>query len=467
MKKTDKKMNKKLDKRKSILLIVLIILFILGGAFKIIAPDSKINNIISETQEMVVQEILISEETEELAIQTKEAIEQKETLETTEVIKADIEEEKEITDEGALESDAVVEQENIAYNGDITGDGLKLLGECQGPTYYSQADSRWANKPYTSTNNKTQTIKSSGCGPTSAAMIVSSSKGAILPTTMAKLFVDNGYRTANNGTAWSAYSFVADFFDFKEYYTTNDFDKAMDYLGTDKNKDGNPDYYIIASCGSGLFTSGGHYIVLADLDDSTITVYDPYVYNGKFTTASRKNANVKLDGNIAYVTKSNFKKYANYKNFWIYSNDYTQSAVKNTTTTKAKRYTRYVNVKSGSSLYVRKKASKSSAIVDKLTRGKKVTVYETKNGWSRIGPNKWVYTKYLSKTKPTTIKNTVGQIKTLSTKCYLYSKSNLSGVKYTYLKNTKVKILKNISNTVDYVQVVSTHRKAYVNNNRY
>lgn len=463
MKETSKKMNKKLDKRKSILLIVLIILFMLGGAFKIIAPDSKINNIISETQETVIQEILISEETEELAIQTKEAIEQNKTLETTEVIKADIEEEKEITDEGALESDAVVEQENIAYNGDITGDGLKLLGECQGPTYYSQADSRWANKPYTSTNNKTQTIKLSGCGPTSAAMIVSSSKGAILPTTMAKLFVDNGYRTANNGTAWSAYSFVADFFDFKEYYTTNDFDKAMDYLGTDKNKDGNPDYYIIASCGSGLFTSGGHYIVLADLDNSTIKVYDPYLYDGKFKTASRKKANVKVEGNSAYVTEKNFKKYANYKNFWIFSNDYEKPK----TTNKSKSYTRYVNVKSSSSLYVRKKASKSSTIVDKLTRGKKVTVYETKNGWSRIGTNKWVYTKYLSKTKPTTIKNTVGQIKTLSTKCYLYSKSNLSGVKYTYLKNTKVKILKNISNMVDYVQVVSTHRKAYVKNNSY
>lgn len=463
MKETGKKMNKKLDKRKSILLIVLIILFMLGGAFKIIAPDSKINNIISETQETLIQEILISEETEELAIQTKEAIEQNKTLETTEVIKADIEEEKEITDEGALESDAVVEQENIAYNGDITGDGLKLLGECQGPTYYSQADSRWASKPYTSTNNKTQTIKSSGCGPTSAAMIVSSSKGAILPTTMAKLFVDNGYRTANNGTAWSAYSFVADFFDFKEYYTTNDFDKAMDYLGTDKNKDGNPDYYIIASCGSGLFTSGGHYIVLADLDNSTIKVYDPYLYDGKFKTASRKKANVKVEGNSAYVTEKNFKKYANYKNFWIFSNDYEKPK----TTNKSKSYTRYVNVKSSSSLYVRKKASKSSTIVDKLTRGKKVTVYETKNGWSRIGTNKWVYTKYLSKTKPTTIKNTVGQIKTLSTKCYLYSKSNLSGVKYTYLKNTKVKILKNISNMVDYVQVVSTHRKAYVKNNSY
>lgn len=458
-------MNKKLDKKKSVLFAVLIFLCMLGGAFRIIAPDSKINNIISETQEIVIQEILVSDETKELVIQTQEAIKQNETIETTEIIKADIEEEKEINDEGALESDAVVEQENIAYNGDITGDGLKLLGECQGPTYYSQADSRWANKPYTSTNDKTQTIKSSGCGPTSAAMIVSSSKGVILPTTMAKLFVDNGYRTANNGTAWSAYSFVADFFDFKEYYTTNNFNTAMKYLGTDKNKDGNPDYYIIASCGSGLFTSGGHYIVLADLDGSTIKVYDPYLYSGKFETASRKKANVKVKGNSAYVTEKNFKKYANYKNFWVFSNDY----VKAKTTTKSKSYTRYVDVKKDSYLNVRKKADKNSKIVGTLNRATKVKVTKTSGKWSYItSPVKgWVSTEYLVKTKPNTIKNTVGKTKTLKSNATLYSKSNLTGKKYTYKKGTTLKILKNISSKVDYIQVKANGRKAYIKNNLY
>ena len=59
-------------------------------------------------------------------------------------------------------------------------------------------------------------MKTSACGPTTAAMIVSSAKGAILPTTMARLSVDNGYRTANSGTAWSFYSFVADYFKFSE-----------------------------------------------------------------------------------------------------------------------------------------------------------------------------------------------------------------------------------------------------------
>ena len=350
-----------------------------------------------------ITDVVVSEETEELSIQTKEATNKNETLETKQVIKSSVKEEQKLEEE-QLEADAQVEQENIAYNGDISGKGLKLLGKYQGPTYYSQADSRWANKMYSSTNNKTQTMKTSACGPTSAAMIVSSSKGAILPTTMAKLSVDNGYRTANSGTAWSFYSFVADYFDFKEYYTTNNFDSMTKYLKQTR-KDGSNKYFVIASCGSGLFTSSGHYIVLVADKNGNITVYDPYVYKGKFNTASRKKANVKLNGNIAKVSEKNFKKYANYKNFWIFSND---SAIKKT--------------------------------------------------------NKKTTTK---KTTKNVKKSTVGKTKKLKKRCIIYSKSSLKGKKYTYKKNTTVKILQNKSNKVDKVKVKITGRTGYIKNNLY
>ena len=66
--------------------------------------------------------------------------------------------------------------------------------------------------------------------------------------------------------------------------------------------------------------------------------------------------------------------------------------------------------------------------------------------------------------KPSTIKNTVGEYKILKQTCHLYSKPNLTGIEYTYLKDTKVKILKNISSTVDYIKVVKTGREAYINN---
>ena len=76
----------------------------------------------------------------------------------------------------------------------------------------------------------------------------------------------------------------------------------------------------------------------------------------------------------------------------------------------------------------------------------------------------WVCSDYL---KDNIKINTVGKYKILKSRTYLYSKSNLSGVKYTYLANTKVKIIKNINNNIDYVYVVKTGRYAYVNRNKY
>ena len=392
-------------KKKRILTFLVAVLAVLGALASIYFPNSKINNVIDETKNELIKEIVVSEEIQSEVADTKNAVENGGKVETKEIAKSTIKEEEEVTDEGAdeflLEYDALVEQENIAYNGDNAGKGLNLLGKWQGLTYYSQADSRWATKLYTSTNNKTQTMKSSACGPTCSAMVVSSAKGAILPTTLASLSVDNGYRTANSGTAWAFYPFVADYFGFKEYYKTDEFNKAMDYL-KQKNAIGTSKYYIICSCGSGLFTTGGHYIVLASLDGNTIQVLDPYLYNGKFNTASRKNAKVQVKGTSAYVSKDNFKKYANANSFWIFSNDKGNE---------------------------QKKAEKKTE----------------------------------TKTKTTKIKNTVGKKKTLKQKCYLYKKKNLSGTKYTYLKNTTIKVLKNISTKVDYVKVIATGRKAYIN----
>ena len=139
-------------------------------------------------------EVTLSNDVKAEAEKTKEEVKSGEDVGTDETIIAKPKDESAVVDESLIEQDAVIEQEDISYDGTNTGKGKALLGACTGLTYYNQADSRWANTSYTSSNNKTQTIKSSGCGPTSAAIVVSSSKGAILPTTMAKLFVDNGYR---------------------------------------------------------------------------------------------------------------------------------------------------------------------------------------------------------------------------------------------------------------------------------
>lgn len=532
-------------KNKKILILITCLIIVAGIFLGINLSDKDVkkqkevveNNIVEETE---IQEnkndIVISNETKESVGETIEATENGEDLSTTELIESSEEEEIEITDEGALETDAVIEQESVSYDGDNTGNGLSLLGAYQGLTYYSQADSRWANVMYSSIRDSSQTMKSSACGPTSAAIVVSSSKGAILPTTMASIAVSNGYRTSNNGTAWAYFPFVADYFDFNEFYTTSNFDTAMGYLRTDADKDGNADYYIVCSCASGLFTSGGHYIALVADNGGTITVYDPYLYSGKFNTASRRNAGVVVSGNSAFVSESAFRNYANYRYFWIFSNDKgSGNANKNTNNTTTVNYIRYVatqssnlnvrataggtiisslrkgtavnvvetdgawsritspvngwvstgylsstqpsttittttsgiatrgTVKVNTSLNVRTGPGTNYRYVKSLYNGNNVYIYESRNGWYRIGTNLWVCATYIniSSSSSTNYNSSVGSYYRLKYNTTLYSKGSLGGTTYYYLAKTQIKVISHYSSTVDYIYVPKTGRYAY------
>ena len=438
---------KKLSKILSILLIIMFIFIGCSPANPIESttkPTTEITTEITTEQTTTPVETIISEEVEEIAQDTIESIENGENIDTDENIR--------FIEERKLEEDGTVELENIAWDGATPADKTKaksLLGKYQGITYYSQADSRWAKVLYTSTKNKTQTIKSSGCGPTSAAMIISSSKGAILPTATAKLSADNGYRTTNNGTAWSYWAFIADLFDFKFFTDTNDFSKVISYISKDANKDGKADYFAVASCGPGLFTTSGHYIAIMGDTNKTVRVHDPYYYAGKYNTTSRKAANVKMVGNVAYLTETNFKKHANAKHFWIFSNDH-------------KEYkTRYVSIKG--TLKVRQTPSSKAKIVKELVNGKKVKVYQTKGEWDRIGKDQWVKTKYLvKKSQLINYKTTVGKTYVIKERTHLYSKGNLTGTEYTYKAGAKAKVLKHYNTKVDKVYIAKTGRTAYI-----
>ena len=223
-------------------------------------------------------------------------------------------------------------------------------------------------------------------GPTSAAIVVSSSKGTILPTTMANLAVDNGYRTAGNGTAWAYYPFVADYFGFNDYANTSSLDTAISYL--------NKGYFVVTSVGSGLFTTGGHYIVLVGIDGDTIQIYDPYLYNGKFNTASRRGK-VTVSGNTVYCSIENFRNYANYRGFFAYQ--HSGNVQENTGNVTTSTYTRYVATNS-KNLNVRSGAGTGYRVIGSLRKGTAVTVAETNGSWSKITSpmNGWVSNSYLS-----------------------------------------------------------------------
>lgn len=375
-------------------------------------------------------------------------------LPSTEIVEQTEEQEQEVSAEQEVESEEFELQGEIAYNGTTEYPNISL-GDYAGLTYYNQTDSRWRYHQYSSIGDTSQTIGTSGCGPTSAAMVVTAIKGTITPPEMGDLFVQYGYRSANNGTYWSAFRWVADVFDIG-YQECSSLDTAVDLV-----RDNN---YVICSVGNGLFTTGGHFIVIVGIEGDTLKIYDPYLYSGKFDTSTRRGK-VTVSGNTVYCSIDNFRNYANYKGFFAYQHD--GNVQENTGNVTTSTYTRYVstnsknlNVRSGAGYY---------SIIGSLAKGTQVTVAETNGSWSRITSPilGWVSSSYLSSSYvSTSTSNTVGQ--TRKTKaCYLYSNSNLTGTRYTYKANTTVTILSNVSATVDRVKVNVTGRTAYISTSNY
>lgn len=368
------------QKRKIILIISAIIVGVLGGfGFYKVNENNSTNEIISNAVNEVKNNISTYDMTEQ---EVKE-------LPSTEIVEQTEEQEKVVAEEQTVEDEKFEQQGEIAYNGTSEYPNV-TLGNYQGLTYYSQIDNRWRYKMYSSVGNSSQTIGTSGCGPTCASMVVTATKGTITPPEMCDLFVKYGYRSTNNGTYWSAFRFVADTFDIV-YQETTDIQKAIQLL---ENQN-----YVVASCGNGLFTTGGHFILLTKVENGMIEIYDPYLYAGKFDTATRRGKAI-VDGNKVYVSIDNFKRYANYKGFFAYQ--YSGDIQENKQPVNTQAYTRYVNAKIG--LNIRNNINGS--IIGSYKYGTAVLVYETKDGWSRVGTDKWVSSNYLTSYIPS-IRNTV------------------------------------------------------------
>lgn len=315
------------------------------------------------------------------------------------------------------------------------------------PIYYNQADSRWASHPYTAPGYENATCKSSGCGPTCAAMVVSSCKEIIYPDQMCDISKENGYRVSG-GTSDGLYTYIANRWGIEMKRLSSSYEAHQ------ACKEG---YFVIIACRAGLWTTGGHFILAVGATDSDIEIYDPYLYNGKFDTSSRRGK-VRLEGNSAWVQIDTFKQYSNAQRFFAFK----VGDVEVLPSTESKIM--YVNTNS-LNLNVR---NDNGNIIGSLPKGTQVIVYEEKDGWSRIGNGKWVSSSYLSSTKPSVaISNTVGQTRKFASATKIWSNSNLSGTRYDYKANTTVTILQNVSASVDKVKVNVTGRVGYVSTSAY
>ena len=427
------------------LILVLIITLIISQCY---LTNRKLNNEIKNTIDKNENNVI-----------NKNTIDEKISKSTTE-LPILTEEDEQTVEVQETEEEGFEEQGIIAYNGSEKTPNIQL-GEYAGLTYYSQIDSRWKNLMYSSIGNTSQTIVTSGCGPASAAMVVSSIKGNITPDQMADLYTRYGYRSPNQGTYWSAFKWTADVFNI-EYSECYRLDDAINKL---KNNN-----YIIASCNQGLFTYGGHFIVLVGIEGNYIKIYDSYLYNGKYDVASRRGKAI-VKGYTTYVSIQDFRQYANYRKFFCFKNNRTDTKENNTPIDISESSTASVNyqvkITANSGLNIRAGASTSYARVGGYLKGDVVTILAESNGFGKTDKG-WISLNYT--TKNIGASNTIaisGQTKRLARASILYSNSNLTGYRYNYKANTTVTVIENVSETIDKVRVNVTGRVAYINKKNY
>lgn len=172
---------------------------------------------------------------------------------------------------------------NEEPNDDITLDILDAVngdndGFCGNIPLFRQTDPRWANQPYGQ-----GTIATSGCGPTSFAMVISGLGGnlgqwdlnhdnILDPGEAAKYAIAEGYNSSSGaGTSWGLFDQAST--SRFGVNSSGEIEPSNYSYVYQQLQAGNP---VIASMGPGVFTKGGHFIVLTGVDsDGQVLINDP------------------------------------------------------------------------------------------------------------------------------------------------------------------------------------------------
>jgi len=168
---------------------------------------------------------------------------------------------------------------------------------------YNQRDLKWANHIYSATPPHTETVQTSGCGITSAAMIISNLTDTIItPDVMADYSIKNGFRVDGIGTSFSLFPAIA-----KKYnlncVQASDINQAIECVN-------NGGLVICSTNGgiTGLFSTGGHLFVLSNEVNGRCEFVDPDLYPGKYNTSYRRTR-ATVENDRVYVNKDVAKVY--------------------------------------------------------------------------------------------------------------------------------------------------------------
>ncbi len=156
------------------------------------------------------------------------------------------------------------------------------------PVSYLQTDSRWKNKPYR-VKGENATIGGSGCGPTAAAMLIETITGKkFTPEDACNWSMAHGYKALGNGTYYGYFKpqFAEFGIDCDMLNWTKTYGKPNHANHKKVEEMLKQGYYFIALMLKGLWTTGGHFVVLW-WQDGKVRINDP---------ASTKDA--RLNGDI-------------------------------------------------------------------------------------------------------------------------------------------------------------------------
>ena len=321
--------------------------------------------------------------------------------------------------------------------------------------YYNQLDNRWRYHPYPAyPGYEKATVGSAGCGPSCAAMVVSSAKEIIYPDAMCDISKEQGFREPG-GTSDNLFWYIAERWgiEIEQIHSS--------YEALERCKNG---WFVIMACGKGLWTTDGHYIVAVGAEGDKIEIFDSYLYQGKFDQYGREGK-VEVRGTSCFVQIDTFKEYSNVQRLFAFkvqneekpvepvAPDVPQTTVGQIKTYKKDTYMYDVSNLSGDGHYylanttveilenlinvdkvrvrangfigyvysidiykednsssfepynrtviakiglnVRTGPSTEYSIIRALPYGTEVTVYEERDGWVRIGDGEWVCASYL------------------------------------------------------------------------
>ena len=311
------------------------------------------------------------------------------------------------------------------------------------PVYYLQGDKKWGSHNY-SAKGERKTIASSGCGPTSAAMVIETLRpdleGAITPVETAEWSMKHGYKYLNQGTAYSYFSKQMTVYSI----TCNQLNSSNHYHSTNTKLENkvygylkNPGYFVIACMGVGNWTSGGHYVVAYGIDDNdNVYINDPaskgegktgyprtkapwnvFKREVKYFWSIKWGINYKIKGaetkRCALYEKNDstskkIEKINGGKDIWLIrdmKNGWSLVATSNNvgymknTVINAVGLSSYKKCILASDVTVYEKNSSLSAKLFKITAGNEVKIITRRKNWSNVvapnGAKGWIKTKFI------------------------------------------------------------------------